>query len=1017
MIFSNPIKNYVYSRQQIVDHYTLDENKYVTTLLSTLVSNSTTDQSIHELTTSLVKDVRARHSEQKGMLAFIRQYNLSTEEGVVLMCLAEALLRIPDSATANKLIKDKLRDSHWEQHLGESQSLFVNASTFGLMLSGKIIKFESYFTNPIGYYINALISKSSDAIIRGALKEAMHIMGKQFVIANTIENAVKNKDHYSFDMLGEAAITADAAHCYFESYMLAIKTVAMNNSNNKPNNISIKLSALHCRYDFAQQHTLINELYPKLQILLETAIEHNTAITIDAEESNRLDIMLDAFSFMYNIAVRHNWPLLGIVVQAYQYRSLFVLKWLNEITSYNACHISVRLVKGAYWDTEIKIAQQQGFAYYPVFTRKENTDLSYLCCAQYLFQCDAIYPQFATHNAQTIASIIQYSHGNKDKPYEFQRLFGMGELLYDCLTKRHNISCRIYAPVGDYKSLLPYLVRRLLENGANNSFVQQIENPNIDLSSITQSPFERVKKNSSHHNTLIPYPKNIFHHERENASGINLSNINEVTKLDFAFSEFQNADNMPTIKLATLDEINTALSLAKLAYPSWSNSTVSVRIECLMNLAELIEHNKYQLITLIVTEAGRCISDAISEVREAVDFCRYYAQQARALFDTESLASPTGETNVLSLHPRGIYTCISPWNFPIAIFTGQITAALVTGNCVLAKPAQQTSVCAFKIVELCYLAGVPKDVLQFIPSSSLVISDTLLLHPDLSGVVFTGSLASANKIKQTLASRPGAIIPFIAETSGMNAMIADSSALPEQLVLDVLSSAFNSAGQRCSSLRFLYLQDDIANDIIELLKGALSELRVSDPTLLSTDIGPLIDQKSKNKIIEHLQHLSNSDFATKIVDVNLDTPQLNNTDLLMQPAIYEIKQLAQITKEVFGPVLHIIRYQQKNLIKVIDEINNSGFGLTLGIHSRINSTVETVIKQAKVGNIYVNRNIIGAVVGVQPFGGLACSGTGPKAGGPHYLKSFCTEQLVTTNTTAIGGNQILLNSAFSQSNK
>ncbi len=1009
MIFSNPTKNYVYSRQQIVDHYTLDENNYVDTLMSTLINNTTTEHAIHELATSLVEEVRARHSEQKGILAFIRQYNLSTEEGVVLMCLAEALLRIPDLATANKLIKDKLSDCNWEQHLGESQSLFVNASTWGLMLSGKIIRFESQFTNSIGHYINALISKSSDAIIRAALKEAMHIMGKQFVISNNIKDAVKNQALYSFDMLGEAAITTGTAQYYFESYLQAIKTIGLNKTDNKPNNISIKLSALHCRYEFAQQQILITELYPKLHILLETAIEYNTAITIDAEESNRLDIMLDAFSFMYNIAVKHKWPQLGIVVQAYQYRSLFILKWLNEITTDNNCQISVRLVKGAYWDTEIKIAQQQGFAYYPVFTRKENTDLCYLCCVQYLFQCVAIYPQFASHNAHTIASIIQFSRSNKEKPYEFQRLFGMGELLYDSLYKKHAINCRIYAPVGNYKSLLPYLVRRLLENGANNSFVQQIENPNINLSSITRSPLERVKKNSPHHNTLIPLPKNIFYSERENASGINLTNINEVTKLDLAFTEFQNNNDMPTLELASVNDINASMSRAKSAYQSWSKSSVSVRVECLMNLAALMETHKYQLITLIVTEAGRCISDAISEVREAIDFCRYYAQQARLLFKTESLTSPTGETNVLSLHARGIYTCISPWNFPIAIFTGQITAALVTGNCVLAKPAQQTSICALKIVELCHQAGIPTSVLQLIHSSSLVVSDSLLRHADLSGVVFTGSLATANKIKQTLASRSGAIIPFIAETSGMNAMIADSSALPEQLVLDVLSSAFNSAGQRCSSLRFLYLQDDIADDIIELLKDAVSELKVSDPTLLATDIGPLIDKASKNKISEHLKFLSQSDFATKIVDINLDSPQLNSTELFIHPAIYEIKHLSQITNEVFGPVLHVIRYQQQNLITVVDEINNSGFGLTLGIHSRINSTINTVTKHAKIGNIYVNRNIIGAVVGVQPFGGLACSGTGPKAGGPHYLNSFCTEQVISTNTSAIGGNQNLLN--------
>lgn len=1036
MIFNNPATSYSFIRQQLVKNYCLDENDYVRHLLSIIKTDPLIEKSIRDLATDLVQEVRNRHSEQQGILAFIRQYNLSTKEGVILMCLAEALLRIPDAATANKFIQDKLSQSNWQQYIGASDSLFVNASTWGLMLSGKIVQLEPEISNNIGRYLNSLISKSSEPIIRAALKEAMYIMGKQFVISESIEDAVSHDGLYSFDMLGEAAISADSSEKYFNAYLHAIRSCSGKNT------ISVKLSALHCRYEFSHQPTLRNELYPKLKILIETAINCNIAITIDAEESNRLDIMLDVFKFMYEIAVKHHWSGLGIAVQAYQYRGLSVLEWLNEISSLNACAISVRLVKGAYWDTEIKLAQQLGFDYYPVFTRKENTDLSYLCCVQYLFNCKHLFPQFASHNAQTIAAIIHYSQSHKNKNFEFQRLFGMGDLLYDSLLKKHDITCRIYAPVGNYKSLLPYLVRRLLENGANSSFVQRIENTEIDINTIIRSPIDSVKKNNQHCNTQIPLPKNIFSSQRENSSGINLTDINQLQELEqnttdsykktYAISPVingkekikssttrqtlsiinpaDNSDIIGTIKLATISDINTAMLNAKSAFPAWSTGDISKRSDCLITLSNLIEENKFELIMLCVREAGRCLTDAISEIREAIDFCRYYAEHALSLFQAEFLTGPTGESNILKFKARGIYLCISPWNFPIAIFTGQITAALVTGNCVLAKPAQQTSLCASRIIDLCFKAGIPKDVLQFIPSSSSEISDTCLKHPDLSGVVFTGSLTSANKIKQTLSLRAGAIIPLIAETSGMNAMIVDSSALPEQLVLDVLYSAFNSAGQRCSSLRFLYLQDEIADTIIDLLKAAMTELTIAEPQFLSTDIGPLIDKKSKDKIEQHIKFLNGSDFAIKIVGIDSnEITAKSNKNFFIQPSLYEITHLSQITEEIFGPVLHIIRYRQSNLANIIGEINQSGFGLTLGIHSRISSTIETVIKLAKIGNIYVNRNIIGAVVGVQPFGGQGCSGTGPKAGGPHYLKNFCTEQLISTNITAIGGNSVLLN--------
>ncbi|VAX00033.1 Proline dehydrogenase / Delta-1-pyrroline-5-carboxylate dehydrogenase [hydrothermal vent metagenome] len=1031
--------DYSEKRQAIVKNYVLEENAYVDYLLTIIGNTESSLQSIQKLATSLVLEVRTRHTEQQGMLAFIRQYNLSTEEGMVLMCLAEALLRIPDAASANKLIRDKLSQTNWQDYLGESDSAFVNAATWGLLLSGKLVQLKPDVSNNISHYINTLINKSSETIIRAALKEAMRFMGTQFVLAETIEDAIKHNGLFSFDMLGEAAISADTAERYFNDYLTTIKTIAQHQDST--NSISIKLSALHCRYEFSQQSILQLELYPKLKDLIETAIKLNVAITLDAEESNRLDIMLDAFQYMYDIALEHNWSHLGIAVQAYQFRALPVLKWLNDVSTKNACNINVRLVKGAYWDSEIKLAQQQGLEYYPVYTRKENTDLAYLCCAQYLFSCKAITPQFATHNAHTISSIIEYSKSFKTKKFEFQRLFGMGELLYDCLFKKHNITCRVYAPVGDYKSLLSYLVRRLLENGANSSFVQRIENIKIDVASITRDPLITVKNHNSHCNPNITLPSDIFKPSRKNAAGINLSNIHSLKKLDLILSEVyhkqyhvtpiingisssesshyrttrqiinpaNSADVIAQLELATQDDINNAMTQAKTAFKKWSSSNITVRSDCLVKLSNLIEENTELLIALCIREAGRCIHDALAEIREAIDFCRYYATKATELFEPQELAGPTGETNILKIQARGIFVCISPWNFPIAIFTGQIVAALVSGNCVLAKPAQQSSLCASKIIELCYLAGIPKSVLYFLPAASADSSDCLLQHSNLAGVVFTGSLTSANKIKHALVSRAGAIVPLIAETGGMNAMIVDSSALAEQVVVDIVNSAFNSAGQRCSSLRFLYLQNDIADNIIDLLIGAVVELSIADPRSLATDIGPLIDQKSKAKIIQHLHFLNDSVFANSLYDVNLTQQQDTKDDLFIHPAIYEIKKLCNIPEEVFGPVLHIIRYPQADLRHVVDEINDSGFGLTLGIHSRISSNIELVCQHAKVGNIYVNRNIIGAVVGVQPFGGQGCSGTGPKAGGPHYLKSFCTEQVISTNITAIGGNSALLN--------
>ncbi|MFV1985452.1 MAG: bifunctional proline dehydrogenase/L-glutamate gamma-semialdehyde dehydrogenase PutA, partial [Thiohalomonadales bacterium] len=685
MIFPYPVRKISSKRQKIVDTYTLDENTYIDYLLHKIKSDFSTEKSIEKLATNLVQQVRDRQSEQHGILAFIRLYNLSTEEGVVLMCLAEALLRIPDTATANKLIKDKLSSTNWEQHLGESNSLFVNASTWGLMLSGKLVQLKSNVTKNVNQYFYSLIGKTSEPVIRAALKEAMRILGQQFVISETIEDAIKHSEVElkSFDMLGEAAITDEMANSYFKSYLHAIKIISSKSTEKElilSNNISIKLSALHPRYEFSQQHKLKEELYPKLQQLINTAINYNVAITIDAEESNRLDIMLDAFEYMYEIAVTKNWPGLGLAVQAYQYRSRSVIKWLDELSCKFSCAMTVRLVKGAYWDTEIKLAQQLGFEYYPVFTRKENTDLNYLGNAQLLLACKFIYPQFATHNAHTIASIIFYSKtttkNTTELPkFEFQRLFGMGELLYDSLLKEYNISCRVYAPVGTYKTLLSYLVRRLLENGANTSFVQRIENTEIAISTIIKSPIEQVKQNSNFSHPNITLPGKLYADGRNNASGINLTDTNQLDTINTNFvkcyqqhyiiqpiingvstlnsdatrqkSSIYNpanqSDFIGSVELANEDDVKSAMAFSKSAVQNWSELDIKVRTEYFLKLSNLIEENKIELISIIVREAGRCIPDAVSEIRETVDFCRYYARQALALFQTESLNGPTGE--------------------------------------------------------------------------------------------------------------------------------------------------------------------------------------------------------------------------------------------------------------------------------------------------------------------------------------------------------------------------------------
>ena len=1027
--------------RKVISHaYLSDETRLVQSLIAQTELNKTESSAIAEQARQLIIKTREQAQVSGGIEALLREYDLSSEEGVTLMCLAEALLRIPDPDTADQLIKDKLTQADWEKHLGHSHSLFVNASTWGLMLTGKLIRFEEESMSSV---FSRLLVRSSDPVIRLAIQESMSIIGQQFVLGETIEAAIKrsqNTDNqeylFSFDMLGEAALSMADAQNYLEKYLHAIQVIASTNQNAKDEfeaaGISVKLSALHPRFEFAQRERVINELVAKVLLIAQQARDAGISITIDAEEADRLDVTLDVFEAVYTDASLGDWQGLGLAVQAYQKRALPVIKWLADLAKNKQRRIMIRLVKGAYWDSEIKYAQEQGLDGYPVFTRKELTDLSYLACVkQIIASSKYFYPQFATHNAYTVATVQTLMKSGQD--YEFQRLHGMGEAIFDEVKQTNpSIKCRVYAPVGNHKDLLPYLVRRLLENGANTSFVNRIENENLPIDELIQDPVVSAKALESIPHPSIPLPRDLFNDTRLNSKGINFTDTTTLQDLDHAFTEMGKRDwhAAPLIKgeaiigklkdvvspanpdtvighvvESTQEHVTKALTVAYDYRDEWANQTVELRTEIAERAAGLLETHREELMFLCVKEGGRCIKDSLAEIREAIDSCRYYAKQARKKLSSQALPGPTGESNTLSMHGRGVILCVSPWNFPVAIFTSQIIAALVAGNTVIAKPAHQTPLTAMRVVQLLHEAGIPTDALTLLPGESGVMSEPLLQDERIAGVIFTGSTEVAKTINQTLALRPSPIVPLIAETGGQNTMIVDSSALPEQVVTDVLTSAFNSAGQRCSALRVLFLQDDIAPRVINLLTGAIAELQVGDPLLLSTDVGSLIDAESKKKVMSHITHLHET--AKFICHAPVDEKLLKNN--YVSPVVFEISSLTLLKEEVFGPVLHIIRYTSDELDEVINAINITKYGLTLGIHSRIKEKADYIVKHTRVGNIYINRNMIGAVVGVQPFGGEGLSGTGPKAGGPNYLQRLVTERTVSINTSAIGGNATLLN--------
>ena len=1004
-----------------------DEAQCVEEMLDTLEWNDDMKARVENRARDLVTKVRDSKRKRGELESFLQQYGLNTEEGLALMTLAEALLRIPDAHTANALIRDKMAAAEWLGKQGDTKDLLVKAAGFGLSLTRKTL--------------DSAASRLGEPMIRKAMVEAIRMLGRQFVLGRTIEEGIKNAKEYqkkgyrvSYDMLGEGARTEKDALKFFQSYKDAISHIAKTGDGKRKPGISVKLSALYPRYEFFQKDRAIPEMVEMLRALALLAAEKDISLTVDAEEVDRLEISLDIIEAVAADEALKDWDGFGLAVQAYQKRAPLLIDRLAELGERTGRKLQVRLVKGAYWDTEVKRAQVEGLEDYPVYTRKANTDLCFLTCAQKLLERrDVFYPMLATHNAHTVAAIMEMA-GNDRSGFEFQRLHGMGETLHDTIIRDSAGEVCIYAPCGSHEELLPYLVRRLLENGASTSFVHQILDERVPIDQIITDPVEEARASESKRHSKIPMPADIYGANRLNAKGMDLKEEETLAPFVAEMDDFLKGmpfEATPLIggkriaggksekivnpadisqvvgTMVSADEklVDQAFETARSGYETWSNTHASERADVLLKLADLMEEHYAPLMALCVREAGKTIPDALAEVREAVDFCRYYAMRGRDDFAPEGikLPGPTGESNVLTMHGRGTFVCISPWNFPLAIFTGQIVAALMAGNAVVAKPAEQTPIVASYMADLILKAGVPADAFALLTGDGTV-GAAIVGHVDVAGVAFTGSTEVARIINRTLAAKDLAIVPLIAETGGQNAMIVDSSALPEQVIDDVLISAFGAAGQRCSAMRVLYVQDDVADHMIEMLKGAMALRVISDPMQPSTDIGPVIDQEALDGLQAHIDRM---DKEAKLI-ARCPLGEGADKGTFLAPVAYEIGDIRDIGREVFGPVLHVIRYKAKNLSQVIEDINSTGFGLTLGVHSRITSHMDKITGDVHVGNAYVNRTMIGAVVGVQPFGGHGLSGTGPKAGGPNYLPRFATEKVVSIDTTRQGGNASLV---------
>ena len=990
----------------------------------------------------LAKGLREAAAGLGGVEAFLRAYGLDTEEGVVLMGLAEALLRIPDPPTQDLLIKDKLADRDWQTRVVGSESFLLNASAFGLMLSGRLIAWDRP-GEELADRLARLVARVGEPVVREALRQAMRLLGRQFVLGQTIEQAIERARAaaregylYSFDMLGEGARTMADARRYLAAYRHALEAVAASappgELTRRPS-LSIKLSALHPRYEFAKRARLEADVLPALVELATRARALGVPLTIDAEEADRLEPQLDILEGLARHPDLAGWSGLGLAVQAYQKRALPVLDWLADLARRTDRRVIVRLVKGAYWDAEIKRAQQQGLGDYPVWTRKVTTDVSYLACARRLFDGgDLFWPQFATHNAHSLAFVLELA--GERRAFELKKLHGMGDALYAKLVdERTGVPVRVYAPVGSHADLLPYLVRRLLENGANSSFVHRVLDPATSLDELVADPFAKLRAVEPKPHPSIPRPRAIFGPERLAARGVDLASPAVLAALregmEAALAERRRVGPSPVldpppdlarhavrdpadrrrvlgeVAMVDLATAERAVAVAHAAFARWSRVPADERAAVLERAADRLEADLPGLAALCVREAGKTIADAVADVREAIDFLRYYAAEARRLLARPVvLPAVTGERNRLELRPRGPFVAISPWNFPIAIFTGQVAAALVCGDPVIAKPAEQTNLCAAAVVEHLHAAGVPEDVLLLLPGEGPVIGPTLVGDPRIAGVVFTGGTETARAIHRVMAASDGPIRPLVAETGGLNAMVVDSSALLEQVVGDVLESAFRSAGQRCSALRILCVQEEIADRLVAMLVGAMAELDVGDPGLLSTDVGPLIDEEAKAGLERHLREVEG--YGKVLFRCPLDARHAHGA--FFAPTLFAIDRIDRLVREPFGPVLHLLRFRRPELDRVLEAIEATGYGLTFGLHSRIDETIERVLTRVRCGNVYVNRNMIGAVVGSQPFGGEGLSGTGFKAGGPFYLLRFLTERTVTVNTAATGGNLELL---------
>ncbi|MBR0830563.1 bifunctional proline dehydrogenase/L-glutamate gamma-semialdehyde dehydrogenase PutA [Bradyrhizobium manausense] len=984
--------------------YAPDDAEIAAALLRTAHLSPPQDARIDRSATRLIEAIRTSDDRLGGVEDMLREFALSTKEGLALMVLAEALLRVPDARTADQFIEDKLGEGDFIHHETKSSAFLVNASAWALGLSARVIQPGETPDGTIG----RLVKRLGAPAVRAATRQAMRLMGNHFVLGETIEQALErarprsgHQPRYSFDMLGEGARTASDANRYFDAYASAIETIGKAAGDrplpDRPG-ISVKLSALHPRFEAIGRDRVMREQVPDLVDLAKRAKAHDLNFTVDAEEADRLELSLDVIAATLADPALAGWDGFGLAIQAYQKRARDVIDYIDSLARALDRKLMVRLVKGAYWDTEIKRAQERGLDGYPVFTRKAMTDLNYVACAQKLLALrPRIFPQFATHNALTVATVLELAGG--DGGYEFQRLHGMGEALYERLAQDHpGIAYRTYAPVGSHRDLLAYLVRRLLENGANSSFVAQASDYRVPVATLLQRPADSVTKPQQANHPRIPLPRDLFAPERRNSRGVEFG---ERAALDRLLADIASeATDLKPVSDATPQQANAAIAAARAGFASWSRTPAATRAAALEQAAYLLEQRAAHFMALLQREGGKTLDDALSEVREAADFCRYYAAQGRKLFGTEeAMPGPTGESNGLALRGRGVFVAISPWNFPLAIFLGQVTAALMAGNAVVAKPAEQTPRIAIDAVRLLHEAGVPASALHLVIGDGH-IGAALTAHQSIAGVVFTGSTEVARAINRTLAAKDGPIVPLIAETGGINAMIADATALPEQVTDDVVTSAFRSAGQRCSALRLLFVQEDVADRMIEMIAGAARELRIGDPREIATHIGPVIDAEAKQRLDAHIARMTKEarlHFAGKAPE-----------GTFVAPHIFELADAGQLTEEVFGPILHVVRYRAEHLGRVLKAVERSGFGLTLGIHSRIDDTIEAIIARLSVGNIYVNRNMIGAVVGVQPFGGNGLSGTGPKAGGPHYLARFATEQTVTINTAAAGGNAALL---------